>query len=89
MPAIPQPAENGIDKKAGREDKLAHNAPRMHDEKDKRPLFLVPRVVFNDDGMTLDDQTLQDMEKATGQTLHMVSCTPAEYFEQIFAIITS
>ncbi len=50
-------------------------------------LFLIPRVIFNDDGITLDGQTLQDMEKTTGQTLHMVSCTPAEYFEQISAII--
>ncbi|MBQ9041863.1 MAG: DUF512 domain-containing protein [Eggerthellaceae bacterium] len=49
--------------------------------------FLIPRVIFNDDGITLDGKTLQDMEKATGQTLHMVSCTPAEYFEQIIAII--
>ena len=50
-------------------------------------LFLLPRVIFNDDGMTLDGHTLQDMEKAAGQTLHMVSCTPAEYFDEIVAII--
>ena len=49
-------------------------------------VFLIPRVIFNDDGVTLDDMTLEDMEKAAGQTLHMVSCTPASYFEEISAL---
>ena len=52
-----------------------------------RNLFLIPRVVFNDDGITLDGRTLEDMEEAAGQTLHMVSCSPARYFEEIIAIL--
>ena len=51
-----------------------------------RQVFLVPRVVFNDDGLTLDDMTLADIEEAAGLPLHMVSCTPAEYFSEIGAI---
>ena len=47
------------------------------------PLFLVPSVVFNDDGLTLDDMTLEDMEKAAGQPLHVVSCSPLHYFGEI------
>jgi len=49
-------------------------------------LFFIPSVVFNDDGITLDGATLADMEKAAGQTLHMVSCTPADYFREIPAL---
>lgn len=50
-------------------------------------VLAVPSVVFNDDGLTLDGMTLDDMEKAAGQKLHMVSCTPASYFEEINAIV--
>ena len=51
--------------------------------------YLVPRVVFNDDGVTLDDMTLEDMEKEAGLPLRMVSCSPKEYFEEIIAITES
>ncbi len=50
-------------------------------------LFLLPSVIFNDDGLTLDGLTLADMEKTAGQTLHVVSCSPAEYFNDIIAIL--
>ena len=53
------------------------------------PLFLLPRVIFNDDGLTLDDMSLHDMEMATGRTLHVVSCTPREYFNEIAALAPS
>ena len=49
----------------------------------REPLVCVPRVVFNDDGLTLDDMTREDMEKAAGQPLHVVSCSPLKYFEEI------
>ena len=58
---------------------------RLHRQADD--LFLVPSVIFNDDSVTLDGMTLADMEKAAGQTLHMVSCTPASYFDEISAVI--
>ena len=50
-------------------------------------MFLVPRVVFNDDGLTLDGMALEDMEKAAGQPLHVVSCSPLQYFEEITQLI--
>ena len=46
-------------------------------------LFVVPNVIFNDDGLTLDDRTLEDMEKEAGAPIHMVSCSPTEYFPEI------
>lgn len=46
-------------------------------------LFLVPSVVFNDNGLTLDEMTLQDVEKAAGRKIRMVSCSPIEYFTEI------
>jgi len=49
----------------------------------QRLVFLIPRVVFNDDGLTLDDMTRVDMETVAGQSLHVVSCSPLEYFEEI------
>ena len=36
----------------------------------------------------LDDMTLEDMEKAAGQTLHMVSCSPKDYFNEIIELLT-
>ena len=50
-------------------------------------IFCIPRVVFNDDGLTLDDMRLEDMEKAAGQSLHVVSCSPKEYFAEIAALV--
>ena len=52
-----------------------------------RPLFCVPRVVFNDDGLTLDGMALADMEEAAGVPLHVVSCSPLQYFEEITNLI--
>ena len=52
-------------------------------------LFLIPSVVFNDDGITLDDMTLEDMEKAAGHKLHMVSCSPLDYFTEIPVLLNS
>ena len=46
-------------------------------------MICVPRVIFNDDGLTLDGMTLEDMEKKAGLTLHMVSCSPREYFNEM------
>ena len=49
--------------------------------------FFIPEVIFNDDGITLDDMTREDMEKAAGQTLRVVSCSPLEYFNEIIETI--
>ena len=49
-------------------------------------LFLVPSVIFNDDGLTLDDMTVQDIEKAAGASVHVVSCNPLDYLPEIIAL---
>lgn len=46
-------------------------------------IFAIPRVVFNDDGLTLDDMSLEDMEKAAGAPLAVVSCNPSDFLEEI------
>ena len=73
---VPQPLRCSEE----REHQLAQRQRPQHER------FLVPRVIFNDDGLTLDDMTLEDMEKAVGQRLHMVSCSPLDYFEEITAL---
>ena len=45
--------------------------------------FFAPRVVFNDSGVTLDGMTLEDMGKAAGVEMGVVSCSPREYFEEM------
>lgn len=49
-------------------------------------LFLLPRVILNDDGVTLDDATVQDMETEAGVPLHVVSCNPLDYLPEIIAL---
>lgn len=56
-------------------------------ELETKDLFLLPKVIFNDNGVTLDDATVQDMENAAGASLHVVSCNPLSYLEEIIAII--
>ena len=46
-------------------------------------LFCIPRVVFNDDGVTLDDMTLADIEKAAGAHVAVVSCNGSEFLPEI------
>lgn len=48
-----------------------------------RSIFVVPRVVFNDQGVTLDDATVEDMEKAAGFSVAVVSCNPLDYLTEI------
>ena len=46
-------------------------------------LFAIPRVIFNDDGVTLDDMTIADIEKATGARVAVVSCNGSEFLPEI------
>ena len=64
-------------------------APHCQDASGKTPrvLFLVPRVVLNDDGLLLDGMTLEDVEKAAGQPLNVVSLSPLDYFEDIIELL--
>ncbi|MDR0514394.1 MAG: DUF512 domain-containing protein [Coriobacteriaceae bacterium] len=51
------------------------------------PLVLIPRVVFNADGLTLDDMTLEDMQRRTQAPLAVVSCNPADYLGEIARLL--
>lgn len=50
-------------------------------------LYLVPQVIFNDDGVTLDGMNLEDMEKAAGSPIAVVSCNPSKFLEEIAALV--
>lgn len=46
-------------------------------------LFVLPRVMFNDNMVTLDDMSVQDMENAAGKTMTVVSCNATDFLEEI------
>ena len=50
-------------------------------------LFFIPSVILNDDGITLDDMTVQDIENAAGAPVSVVSCNPLDYLPEIIALI--
>ena len=51
-----------------------------------RELFLLPSVIFNDNGVTLDDMTVQDIENAAGAPVSVVSCNPCDYLPEIIKL---
>lgn len=62
--------------------------------KDKeRSIIAIPDVVFNDDGVTLDDWTLGDVKAQIGEEsqarVHVVSSNPIDYIEQISELVSS
>lgn len=60
-------------------------APLPGQAEGTRELFLLPSVIFNDDGLTLDDMTVQDIENAAGAAICVVSCNPLDYLPEIIA----
>ncbi len=50
-------------------------------------LFVIPSVVFNDDGVTLDDMSVADVEKAAGARVAVVSCNPSDFLSEIIDLI--
>jgi len=50
-------------------------------------LAVIPQVIFNAEGLTLDDMSLEDIQSATHVSLAVVSCNPAEYVEEIAALL--
>ena len=46
-------------------------------------LFFIPEVVFNDDGLTLDGMRVGDIEQTADAPIHVVSCSPSEYLDEI------
>ena len=51
-------------------------------------LYLVPRVVLNDDGVMLDGASVADVEKRAGVPLHVVSLSPLDYCKEIESLCT-
>lgn len=65
----------------------ADMAPAIAAERaaDSRALFFVPSIVFNDDGLTLDGWSADDLQQAAGCPVTVVSLSPTEYLAQIAA----
>ena len=55
----------------------------------ERALYLLPRVVLNDDGLLLDDMSAVDVEREAGTHLAVVSLSPLDYFEEIVGLVRS
>ena len=45
--------------------------------------YVVPKVIFNDDGVTLDDATLEDMGKAAVVPVSVVSCNATGFLPEL------
>ncbi len=50
-------------------------------------LAVVPSVVFNDDGVTLDGMALEDVRREAGVPLAVVSCIPSDYLLEIDELV--
>lgn len=48
-----------------------------------RTLVLLPEVMFNDEGLTLDGWTLEDVRSAANCPVSVVSCIPSEYLREL------
>ena len=71
-------------------DDIAHALAadaRAHESDARRRIYLVPRVVFNDDMVLLDDMRAADVERAAGVHFSVVSLSPLDYFEEIIGLV--
>ena len=68
------------------EDCLSESEYRASAPGGTRQLFLLPSVIFNDNGVTLDDMTVQDIENAAGASVSVVSCNPCDYLPEIIKL---
>lgn len=48
---------------------------------------VLPRIMFNSDGVTLDDMTVDDIRDAAGMPVTVVSCSAPEYLAQIEELV--
>lgn len=70
--------------RAAETTRAAVAAPDAHDTPPgPSTLYLIPRVVFNDDAVTLDGMTLEDMGKRSGARAAVVSCNATDYLSEI------
>ncbi len=52
-----------------------------------RPVFVLPDVLFNDDGLTLDDMSLDDIRHLTGACVYKVPSDPLDCFLTLIEIL--
>lgn len=52
-----------------------------------RELFVIPTVLLNDDGLTLDDMTVKDIENDAGVCIAVVSCNPSNFLAEIIDLL--
>lgn len=64
-------------------------AERLEGEGRPVDFAIIPDVVFNHNGITLDDMTLSQLQGAAGVELHVVSCDASEYFSQVCNLLDS
>ena len=62
-------------------------ALRAEDERAGVSVAVVPKVVLNDDGVTLDDMNVAEIACAAGVALHVVSCNASEFLPEIAALV--
>ena len=48
---------------------------------------VLPKIMFNSDGLTLDDMTVDDIRDAAGMPVDVVSCSATEFLDQIEEIV--
>ena len=48
---------------------------------------VLPKIMFNADGLTLDDMTVDDIRDAAGMPVDVVSCSATEFLDQIEEIV--
>jgi len=60
---------------------------KIREAEEGKILFAIPNIVFNDDGVTLDDAHVSDMEKRAGLSLCVVSCNPLDYLAEIIDLL--
>jgi putative radical SAM enzyme (TIGR03279 family) len=50
-------------------------------------VVVIPKVVLNDDGIMLDNGTLDSIREQSGITVHAVSCNPSGFLREILQLI--
>ncbi len=63
------------------------DAIRANEACDARALYALMRVMFNDNGVTLDDMNAQQIKTAAGCALAVVSCQATEFLPELKACL--
>ena len=62
-------------------------ALREENERAGVDVAVVPKVVFNDDAVTLDDMDIAGISHAAGVEVHVVCCNASEFLPEIAALV--